>query len=76
MTSGFYVDPYSNPKDWVNKNPGEDANLINAAIASKPMARWFGNWNANIADAVHNHVGPADTAAALALISGDSTPAG
>jgi endoglucanase len=50
LTNGFYVDPNSNPKVWVDLNPGTKANQINAAIATKPMARWFGNWNTNIAD--------------------------
>ncbi|TDD13971.1 endoglucanase [Kribbella turkmenica] len=62
LTNGFYVDPKSNPKIWVDNNPGTKATAINAAIATKPMARWFGNWNTNIADAVQQFVGPADAA--------------
>ncbi|MEV0284480.1 glycoside hydrolase family 6 protein [Kribbella sp. NPDC050820] len=74
LTSGFYVDPKSNPKDWVDKNPGDTAKTINAAIASKPMARWFGNWNANIADAVNKHVGPADAADKLPILVAYNIP--
>jgi endoglucanase len=74
MTNGFYVDPFSNPKDWVDKNPGDTATTINAAIASKPMARWFGNWNANIADAVNKHVGPADAADKLPILVAYNIP--
>jgi endoglucanase len=74
LTSGFYVDPSSNPKVWVDNNQGDTANTINAAIASKPMARWFGNWNANIADAVYKHVGPADAADKLPILVAYNIP--
>ena len=45
----FYVDPTSNPAKWVKANGGDPrAAQIKSAIADKPMAKWFGNWNADI----------------------------
>jgi endoglucanase len=77
MTNGFYVDPSSNPKVWVddpaNAQDSRRQPILNS-IASKPMARWFGNWNANIADAVYKHVGPADAADKLPILVAYNIP--
>lgn len=44
MTTGLYVDPYSQPADWVRSNPGDPRReLIKNGIASIPMGRWFVN---------------------------------
>src|SRR5689334_4443306 len=49
MTSGFYVDPDSNPATWVRNNPGDArAAQIKSAIADKPTAGWFGDWSGDI----------------------------
>ncbi|MFF1817595.1 glycoside hydrolase family 6 protein [Kribbella sp. NPDC058245] len=74
LTSGFYVDPNSNPLVWVGKNPGDNANTINNAIASKPMSRWFGGWNTNLADDINNYVGPADAADKLPVLVAYNVP--
>lgn len=71
LTSGFYVDPKSNPKNWVDDPANAnhpDRQLITNSIATKPMARWFGNWSGEIADAVHKFVGPADAADKLPVL--------
>ena len=42
LTSGFYVDPDSNPATWVRDHAGDSrAGSIESTIAAKPMARWF-----------------------------------
>jgi endoglucanase len=44
MTTGLYVDPNSQPADWVRNNPGDPRRgLIKNGIASMPMGRWFVN---------------------------------
>lgn len=61
LTSGFYVDPHSNAKNWVAANPGDGrAPAIDAAIANTPMARWFGSWSGAIGTATGSYVGAAD----------------
>lgn len=59
-TSGFYVDPNSTPAVWAAANAGDGrAAAIGASIASKPMARWFGNWSGAIGTATGAYVGAA-----------------
>ncbi|MEU6783900.1 glycoside hydrolase family 6 protein [Nonomuraea angiospora] len=75
MTSGFYVDPNSNPAVWVRDNPGDSrAARIQSSIASKPMAQWFGGWNANITTAVSSFVGAADSADKLPILVAYNIP--
>lgn len=53
MTDGFYVDPDSNPADWLRDNPDHpDAALIKSEIVDRPGARWFGDWSGDITAAV------------------------
>jgi endoglucanase len=69
LTSGFYVDPNSNPAAWVRNNGGDGrATAIQNSIASKPMARWFGNWSGAIGAAVGGFVGAAATADKLPVL--------
>ncbi|WP_027344217.1 glycoside hydrolase family 6 protein [Hamadaea tsunoensis] len=75
LTSGFYVDPNSNPATWVAANPADSrAATIQAGIASKPMARWFGNWSGDITTAVAGFVGAADTADKLPILVAYNIP--
>ncbi|TSC25149.1 glycoside hydrolase family 6 protein [Corallococcus sp. Z5C101001] len=75
MTSGFYVDPNSNPAAWVRANGGDGrAARINTSIATKPMARWFGNWSGDITQAVSSFVGAADAADKLPVLVAYNIP--
>jgi endoglucanase len=75
MTSGFYVDPDSNPAVWVRNNPGDSrAPQINDAIATKPMARWFGAWSGDIGTAVGSFVGAGDAADKLPVLVAYNIP--
>jgi endoglucanase len=75
MTSGFYVDPNSNPAVWVRNNGGDGrAARINSNIATKPMARWFGNWSGDITQAVSSYVGAADAADKLPVLVAYNIP--
>jgi endoglucanase len=83
LTSGFYVDPDSNPKTWVAANPGDGrAAAINSEIAAKPGASWFGNWCkwfsgqqvCGVADQVSRYVGAADTADRLPMLVAYNIP--
>lgn len=75
MTSGFYVDPNSNPAVWVRQNTSNpDATLIRTNIAEKAGGRWFGNWSGNIAQAVAAFTGAADTADKLPILVAYNIP--
>ncbi|MFI6792246.1 glycoside hydrolase family 6 protein [Nonomuraea sp. NPDC050383] len=75
MTDGFYVDPDSNPATWVRDHSSDSrAARIRSAIADKPMARWFGNWNSDIGSAVSSYVTAADTADKLPVLVAYNIP--
>ncbi|GAA2265990.1 hypothetical protein GCM10010149_02700 [Nonomuraea roseoviolacea subsp. roseoviolacea] len=75
QTDGFYVDPDSNPATWVRDNSGDSrAARIRSAISSKPMARWFGNWNSDIGSAVSSYVAAADKAGKLPVLVAYNIP--
>ncbi|MET8545883.1 glycoside hydrolase family 6 protein [Kitasatospora sp. NPDC004799] len=60
MTNGFYVDPNSTARQWVDANRGDGrAAAIQASIADVPMARWFGNWSGTIGTATGAYAGAA-----------------
>jgi cellulase/cellobiase CelA1 len=74
MTSGFYVNPNSSPATWVRNNPGDSrAARIQSAIASKPIARWFGN-DSNIGATVAGYVGAADSQDKLPVLVAYNLP--
>ena len=77
LTSGFYVDPNSNPKTWVNTHGSDSrAGSIDTNIAAKPMARWFGNPPAGttIGQQVGAFVGAADNADKLPILVAYNLP--
>ncbi|WPB80886.1 glycoside hydrolase family 6 protein [Archangium violaceum] len=75
MTNGFYTDSNSNPAVWARNNGGDGrAALIQSNIASRPMARWFGNWNPDIASAVSSYVGAAAAANKLPILVAYNIP--
>ncbi|EPX65375.1 Endoglucanase [Cystobacter fuscus DSM 2262] len=75
MTNGFYVDPNSNPAAWARANSGDSrAASIQSAIASKPMARWFGNWNSDITAEASSYVGAAAAAGKLPVLVAYNIP--
>lgn len=65
----LYVDPESNPAEWVARNQGDArAARIGAAIASKPIARWFGDWSTDVRADVAAYVGRAAQAGKLPVL--------
>ena len=61
-TSGFYVNPGSAPAAWVAANPSDPrAAAIGSAIASEPIARWFGDDGGDIGTEVSSYVGTANS---------------
>ncbi|MFI7704155.1 glycoside hydrolase family 6 protein [Nonomuraea sp. NPDC049480] len=75
MTSGFYVDPNSNPAIWVGNNGGDSrAARIRSSISSKPMARWFGGWSGDVRAAVSQYVAAADSADKLPVLVAYNIP--
>lgn len=62
LTDGFYVNPNSSPAVWVRNNPTDSrAGSIQTNIASRPIARWFGNEPNGIGPAVSSYTGAADS---------------
>ena|GEM_PF-804955 len=75
MTSGFYIDPDSNPANWVRANSGDSrAARIQASIANNLAARWFGGWNGNISTAVSSFVAAADAVDKLPVLVAYNIP--
>ncbi|NEA34181.1 glycoside hydrolase family 6 protein [Streptomyces sp. SID13031] len=75
MTSGFSVDPNSNPAVWVRQNSGHpDVTAIRTQIAEKAGGRWFGNWSGDIAAAVTSYTKAADTADKLPILVAYNIP--
>jgi endoglucanase len=75
MTSGFFVDPDSVPGTWVRANPNDSrAPRIQSNIASRPIAKWFGNWSGSIGTAVGAYVGRADNADKLPVLVAYNLP--
>ncbi|SDY47332.1 endoglucanase [Amycolatopsis xylanica] len=74
-TNGFYVDPGSNPAVWVRDHAGDPrAASIKSAIASKPGARWFGNWSGDIRTSVDAFTYAADVADKLPILVAYNVP--
>ncbi len=71
----LYVDPDSNPARWVAANPNDPrAPRIKEAIADKPIARWFGNWDSDITASVSRYVGGAEQAGAVPMLVAYNVP--
>jgi endoglucanase len=71
----FYVDPDSNAANWVRANPNDSrAATIEANIASRPGARWFGNWSGDIGTAVSSYVGAAAAAGRTPILVAYNIP--
>jgi endoglucanase len=74
-TNGFYVDPDSNPATWVRDHPGDSlAGPIKTAIATKPGARWFGNWSGDVRAAADTFTYAADVADKLPVLVAYNIP--
>jgi endoglucanase len=75
MTNGLYVNPNNTAAAWVAANP-TDGRMpsIRDAIASRPMAEWFGSWSGAIGTAVGSYVGRADAADRLPVLVAYNLP--
>jgi endoglucanase len=52
MTNGFYVDPDSQPENWVLENRGDSRrSTIESGIADRPLARWYNGGSSDASDA-------------------------
>ncbi|GHB01962.1 MULTISPECIES: glycoside hydrolase family 6 protein [Streptomyces] len=75
LTSGFYVDPNSSPALWVAATPSDGrAPAVRDNVATKPMARWFGNWSGTIGTATGAYVGAADARDKLPVLVAYNIP--
>jgi endoglucanase len=75
LTDGFYVDPDSNPAEWVRANPDDpNADTIRTQIAERPGARWFGDWSGDITAAVSAYTTAAAEANKLPVLVAYNIP--
>lgn len=44
----LYVNPYSDPAQWIKNNPGNSDSALMAKIANQSESEWFGDWNSNV----------------------------
>lgn len=44
----LYVNPYSDPKQWVRNNSTSPDVALMAKIADQPESQWFGDWNRDV----------------------------
>ncbi|ABF91186.1 endoglucanase [Myxococcus xanthus DK 1622] len=75
MTNGFYIDPNSNPANWVRANSGDSrAARIQSSVANNLAARWFAAWSGDITTAVSSFVSAADAADKLPVLVAYNIP--
>ncbi|MDP9799715.1 endoglucanase [Catenuloplanes nepalensis] len=74
-TSGFFVDPNSEPAKWALANRNDPrAARISAEIASRPIAKWFGEWFTDIGTSVDRYVDAAAAAGKLPVLVAYTLP--
>ncbi|GAB7042526.1 MULTISPECIES: glycoside hydrolase family 6 protein [Catenuloplanes] len=74
-TSGFFVDPNSEPAKWALANRNDPrAARITAEIASRPIAKWFGEWFTDIGASVDKYVDAASAAGKLPVLVAYTLP--
>lgn len=71
----LYVDPGSNPATWARNNAGDArAAKIKKEIGGRAIARWFGNWNTDIAGAARQYTQAAEKAGAMPVLVAYNVP--
>ncbi|MFB7032586.1 glycoside hydrolase family 6 protein, partial [Streptomyces sp. NPDC056295] len=72
---GFFVDPDSNARKWVDSNPGSPArDKIRNELANRMTVKWFGGWNTDIETAVDDYVTKATAAGQLPTLVSYNIP--
>ncbi|MFI9149465.1 glycoside hydrolase family 6 protein [Streptomyces sp. NPDC053367] len=70
VREGFYTDPDSNAQKWMNAHPDDEGTpKIRRAIASRPGARWFGDWTKDIRADLDAYVTVAATLGQMPIIT-------
>ncbi|MFC8760390.1 glycoside hydrolase family 6 protein [Streptomyces sp. NPDC057193] len=60
---GFFVDPGSNARTWVDAHPTDDrTDKIRTRIADRTTVKWFGGWNTDVQTDVDSYVSAATAA--------------
>ncbi|MET8540302.1 glycoside hydrolase family 6 protein [Kitasatospora sp. NPDC004799] len=73
--NGFYTDPDSSARRWVDANRGDGrAAAIQASIADVPTGRWFGNWSGAIGAATGSYTGAAAAAGKTPILVAYNIP--
>jgi len=69
LAKRLYVDPTQQSARWARRHPSDErAKIIEEAIASKPSARWFGDWNKDITAETRSYVEAAADANSLPVL--------
>ena len=65
-SGSLYADPYNSAANWARNNANDGrAQTIADDIGSKPIAKWFGDWNGNVQADVQKYVNDAAAADAV-----------
>jgi endoglucanase len=69
IAGNLYVDPGSQPAAWVQAHPDDRrSEAIRSRIASRPTARWFGEWSGDIGAAVSTYTSAAEEAGKIPVL--------
>ncbi|KOX22726.1 MULTISPECIES: glycoside hydrolase family 6 protein [unclassified Streptomyces] len=72
---GFFVDPDSNARKWVNANQADTRTpKISTQIADRTTVKWFGGWNTNIQADVDSYVDRSTAAGQLPTLVAYNIP--
>jgi len=64
----FYVNPNSDPANWVKSHQGDPNVSLMQKVASGAESEWFGDWNSNVQGDVNNVISTVTKTGALPII--------
>lgn len=69
LAAQLYVDPDSQPYTWAQAHPDDPRTAtIESKIASRPTAKWFGEWSGDITNAVSTYTSAAEEAGKVPVL--------
>lgn len=69
LAAQLYVDPDSQPHTWARAHPDDPrAKVIENRIASRPAAKWFGEWSGDVTASVSSYTTAAEQAGKVPVL--------